>query len=161
MLKKILIIVLVLFTTSYSYAEFYTVEKIIDGDTVRIKRCYISYNVRLAGIDCPELSQPFGKKAKDYLSQILNKTVYVKGFNKTDRYNRPIVVLYLKKTNINKVMLFEGLAEVYPGRFPGIDKIRYLEIQADAKKKKKGIWGLKEYISPGKWRKRLTKGAKE
>ena len=129
-----MILVQVLFLALNAFAGQFTITKVYDGDTVTAEGHDIIIKVRLAGIDCPELSskQPYGQEGKEYLSNlILNKTVDIQGYG-LDRYSRVLGVITLDGQNINLVM----------------------EAEQDAKKNIKGMWILKEdYISPSEWRK--------
>ena len=80
-------------------AETYAgkVVAITDGDTIKIltpeKK---QIKVRLASIDTPEKSQPYGKRAKQVLSdKIFGKQVDVEKVT-TDRYKRMIGKVYLR-----------------------------------------------------------------
>ncbi len=72
-----------------------------DGDTIRIKyRSGKKVEIRLYGIDTPEIGQPFGNAAKRHLSRLVyNKKVSVKVYD-TDRYGRTVGVVQLGNTNI-------------------------------------------------------------
>lgn len=108
-----------------SIAGQFKVTRVYDGDTIIAKGHDIKIKVRLAAIDAPEISrnnkvpeQPFSDKSKNYLSTlILNKTVYIKGYD-LDYYNRVLGVIFLDGKNINLEMVKQGLAEVYRGRRP-------------------------------------------
>ncbi|MDR8439507.1 nuclease, partial [Acinetobacter baumannii] len=64
---------------------------VTDGDTITVlDRSNNQIKVRLADIDAPEKSQPFGAKAKQALSDLtFNRNVYIqeKGY---DKYHRLI-----------------------------------------------------------------------
>lgn len=87
---------------------------------------YYKINVRLYGIDTPELKPSKNLidrdnhkikaiAAKNYLSNLLlNKIVNVHFMN-YDKYGRPLVTLYLNNININELMITEGHAVKYYG----------------------------------------------
>jgi len=62
-----------------------------DGDTITVLDAgQRQHKIRLDGIDAPESSQDFGKRAKQSLSDLVfGKSVTVIG-NKTDRYGRTV-----------------------------------------------------------------------
>ena len=67
-----------------------------DGDTIVIRGAsasgYMASNetVRLYGIDCPELKQPFGEQARHVVDQLVTeKYVWLEKIE-TDRYGRTI-----------------------------------------------------------------------
>lgn len=47
-----------------------TVDKVHDGDTIEVSSNGRMFNICLYGIDCPEKDQPFGMKAKRYVSRM-------------------------------------------------------------------------------------------
>lgn len=56
---------------------------VIDGDTIDVLHNGQAERIRLAGIDCPEKGQAFGKKAKDFTSShAFGKQVTVKAHKK-------------------------------------------------------------------------------
>lgn len=133
-----------------------------DGDTCRLKiENGLWLNVRLAGIDAPEVAsgkkksgQPFGNESRDFLNQqIKGKTVTVRQTD-LDPFNRPVVeLLTADGTNINRQMIRTGHAEAYRGKTRRLDITPYIADEAAAKGSNTGIWGQKGYVSPGAWRK--------
>lgn len=72
------------------FAQTGKVVGISDGDTITVLSNRKQIKVRMAGIDAPEIGQPFSHKAKKELaSLIFNKQVKVEA-RKTDRYGRTI-----------------------------------------------------------------------
>lgn len=138
-----------------------------DGDTCRLQikqgtKDHLWLNVRLAGIDAPETAkkrkkkpaQPFGEKAKAFINESLSKKKIKVRQVDLDHYNRPIVELYLDGKLFNLSLLENGLAEVYRGKSKRIDKALYQASEQSAKKAKRGIWSLKDYLSPKDYRKK-------
>jgi endonuclease YncB( thermonuclease family) len=64
---------------------------VADGGTTRVlDGANRQHKIRLAGIDAPEKSQPFGHRSKDSLSDLVfSKTVIVET-EKVDRYGRQV-----------------------------------------------------------------------
>ncbi|TEU22150.1 MAG: thermonuclease family protein [Gammaproteobacteria bacterium] len=124
---------------------------IVDGDS-------ISVQMRIAGIDTPEMRQKCrkteiktincGRLAKDYLKQVLQnlpgelliETVGI------DYYNRILVRVYKGDVDIGKLMVEAGMAYSY--------KDTYRQEEDLARAEKLGFWGFyTPPIQPYKWRK--------
>jgi len=148
--------------SSFVLAGQFKVMKVYDGDTIKAEGYDIEIEVRLVGIDSPERSkkkgnpgQPFGQKAKEYLSGlVLNKTVDIKDYG-LGPSNKVLGVIYLDGKNINLEMVKAGLAEVYRGIAPHkFNLIAYWQAEKEAKDDMRGMWSLGDkYISPKVWRK--------
>ncbi len=66
--------------------------------------------LRLLGIDAPEICQPWGMEAKQALAElVLHKQVTVKTVGR-DAYGRTLGTVYLDTLNVNKTMVQEGHA---------------------------------------------------
>jgi endonuclease YncB( thermonuclease family) len=73
-MRSALSILLLLLIPLFGHAETLTgkVVKITDGDTlVVLDASQTQHKVRLAGIDAPETSQPFGQRSKEALSALV------------------------------------------------------------------------------------------
>lgn len=132
-----------------------------DGDTCRVKVAGgIWLNVRLAGIDAPEVAsgkkkagQPFGAEARNFLNNhAKGKTIQIRQTD-LDQYNRPVVELIADGLNINRKIVQSGYAEAYRGKTKRLDNAAYLDDEAAAKKSALGIWSQKDYVSPAVFRK--------
>ena len=88
--------------------------RILDGDTIEVLHEGRGEKVRLAEIDCPEKSQAFGQRAKQFTSELVfgkEVTVQVLGF---DRNRRMIgKVRLLDGTSLNRELVNAGLAWWY------------------------------------------------
>ena len=122
-----------------SAARQFTVVRVSDGDTIKLKDLDSKSNVtvRLVGIDAPETSkgkrqpgQPFSRQATSYLaSLVLNKTVDIREYGR-DLYGRTLGIVYVNGTNVNLEIVKAGLAEVYRGRPPsGFDVKPYRQAE--------------------------------
>ncbi|MGD0077735.1 MAG: thermonuclease family protein, partial [Sedimentisphaerales bacterium] len=133
----------------------YRVVKVIDGDTIKVDIGGKIENVRLIGIDTPEIVNPYssredyyGPEAARYARQLLeNQSVYLipdPMESNRDKYNRLLRYVFLEDgTLINAKLIKEGFAFNYiyePFQF--MKQFDYLEKQA--KENRLGLWGGKK-----------------
>ena len=137
------------------------VAKVIDGDTIKIKK----KKIRFFGIDAPEKKQKCRKAwltisfitiNKDYpcgeistlklKNKINNKFITCKSTNK-DKYKRFIAECFKGKTNINRWMVRNGHAVVYRKYSK-----KYLAAENLARNEKLGLWSG-TFKMPWEWRK--------
>jgi endonuclease YncB( thermonuclease family) len=104
-----------------TYKFYGTVVKEHDGDTVTIDidlgfSVHTIQNIRIAGINAPELSTPEGKLSRDYIQKIL--PIGTKVVLHTEKYResftRYIGDIYLDDgRNVGQMMIDAGFAVVY------------------------------------------------
>lgn len=122
------------------------VTSIYDGNTVEISTSdNVTYRVVLAGIDCPELQQAYGKEAKEFLTRwLLNEEVIVKIQGKDRSQNYVGVVLLTEGADVRVALLEEGLAWTSErNAIPEFETIRQ-----QAAKKRKGLWREHTAVPP-------------
>lgn len=126
--------------------------KVVDGDTLRVAGA----DIRLFGIDTPELHQlctkrgkewPCGEAAKARMVTLTEgKMVRCDTKGRDSLYRRPVAVCWAGNTELNRVIASEGLA-VIDERYPS----EYQKEQAAARKAKRGVWAG-DFESPKDWR---------
>lgn len=127
-----------------------------DGDTVTVLDGGRNpVRVRLLAIDAPERAQPYGKVAKQVLSdRIFGRRVEVLTRSQ-DRYGRTVGKVMLEGQDLNLELVRQGLAWHYVDfadqQFPG-DAERYGEAQRQARQARKGLWSLPDAVPPWRWR---------
>ncbi|MEC5394674.1 thermonuclease family protein [Bergeyella sp. RCAD1439] len=122
-----------------------------DGDTVEILYNGLARVVRLAHIDAPEKNQPYGKKAKQYLSsQCFGQVVEVVVSGRPDRYGRWIAEIFYRNQNLNKAMVRKGMAWHFKKYSSDSG---YAELESAAKAKRVGLWRQENPVAPWDWRK--------
>jgi len=126
--------------------------RVTDGDTITVEeKDGGKFRIRLAGIDAPENTQPFGKESKAYLSLLLlNQEVTVK-FKDIDHYGRIIGRVECSGKDASKMMLKSGLAWHY-SYFDG-DK-ESSNLQKKAQESKIGLWSDEDPVPPWEYRSR-------
>lgn len=80
---------------------------VTDGDTIRIKNT----NIRLFGIDAPEMNHPYGKKAKWALHSLCKGHIIRAEITEKDAYGRTVAQCYLPNgKDLSAEMVKQGLA---------------------------------------------------
>ena len=127
--------------------------RVTDGDTFVLAD---KTRVRLAQIDAPEIAhfgnpaQPFGKEAKEALTNlVLGAPVEVQVIT-TDLYGRKVRTVYKDGHNINTELVRQGLAWVYR-QYSYSTELLITEVQAKASKS--GLWADSNPTPPWEFRK--------
>lgn len=157
--KFLLVSFFILCSFSISASAFKAkVVGVSDGDTITVlNSSNQQIKIRLAEIDTPESSQPYGKRSKQQLSDLIfNKTVSVVT-SEIDRYGRSIARIYVDVLDVNARMVELGAAWVY--RQYSKDKSLYA-LEDKAINAKIGLWSLpeSERTPPWEWRKSRRTG---
>ena len=130
-----------------------TVAKIVDGDSFYVDNDKTS--VRLLGIDAPELDQKGGEESKARLSELLPIGGEVSLlYQHRDSYNRILAIVFRADANVNLQMILEGQAIIYWQYINDWIGDRRILFQAEkaARKQKRGVWGIKDFIEPKTFR---------
>jgi endonuclease YncB( thermonuclease family) len=134
----------------------YDVLRIIDGDTFVVGEAGGERRVRLYGIDAPELKQPYGEKAKAYLTSLIEgKTVSLEIID-ADWAETYMCIVYvgIDYSIANDLLLRAGLA----WNDPENNRLRPEECQLlenEARTEKLGLWSDKLPLEPWIYRQLL------
>lgn len=107
--------------------------------------------VHLAGLDAPEIDQPYGQLAQLQLFRLVyNKDIRLEVVEQK-RYGAKIAHVYLGKIYVNGEMVRQGSAWAYD-KARGNSSLATLE--TEARSLQRGLWGLPqaEIIPPWQWR---------
>ncbi|MEO0129185.1 MAG: thermonuclease family protein [candidate division WOR-3 bacterium] len=123
------------------------VVEVIDGDTFKTDK---GKAVRLLGINAPEMIDPGGDLAKEFLmNMILGKSVVLKkDITEKDDYGRYLYYVYLDGKFVNEEMIRVGLAET---RFYPPDTQFKNELQNTEKiaiRNRRGLWAFPVFQIP-------------
>ncbi len=129
-----------------------------DGDTISVMRDGREQRVRLAEIDCPELHQAFGRRAKQFTSQqAFGRSVTVRVRDR-DRYGRVVGEVILPDgRSLDRELVRNGLAWWYRA-YSRDASIGRLEDQARAEHA--GLWADAHPQPPWEWRKEHARGGR-
>ncbi len=130
--------------------EEYFVKRVVDGDTIVVKRNGEEYRVRMIGIDTPETVHPskpvecFGFEATEKLKSLIEEKNVTLKPDKTqddiDRYGRLLRYVYFDDKDINLLMIKEGYAFEYTYMIPYIKQEEYIAAQRSARENDVGLW---------------------
>ncbi len=136
---------------SLEYIENLKIKRVVDGDTVHVFSKGEVLKVRLVEIDTPEMDQPHGQEAKEYLENLLKDGYINLDISGTDIYKRKLGRVYWKEKDINRLMVKSGHAWVYDQY---VTDQTFYEDQNYARSRKLGLWESNDPIQPWEWRKR-------
>lgn len=130
-MRLLILLMLLIAFQPIAWAE--RVQHVIDGDTFILEN---EQRVRLAGIDAPELEQPYGSEAKERLSRlILNRDVQLVCEDRKS-YGRDICNAFIGHLDVQKELVGWGLAFDYT-RFSGG---KYFQAEHFAHSRYRGVW---------------------
>ncbi|MCK6370340.1 MAG: thermonuclease family protein, partial [Gammaproteobacteria bacterium] len=124
------------------------VERVGDGDSLRARVDGEAVEVRLYGIDAPELDAPFGREAQQALERrVVAREISLVPVTR-DSYQRLVAVVVVDGQSVNEAMIGAGHAWAYRqylGEIAGAQ--RYCEAEADARASRRGLWSQ----APERW----------
>lgn len=146
----LLLVLLALPATAADYVG--RIVKIADGDTATLLiDGKMQMRLRLAEIDAPENSQPYGKVSKRILSDLIFGQFVTARVTDIDRYGRVVARIDANGLDVNAEMVRRGAAWAYTryqsdGRFP--------QWEREARAARRGLWGLQadQILPPWEWR---------
>lgn len=137
------------------------VVSVSDGDTLTVLDASDQqFKIRLSGIDAPEKGQPFGKRAKESLSEMVFTKQVVVESNKEDRYRRKVGKVQHDGRDVNLEHVKRGMAwhyTAYAKEQAAADREAYANAEAEAKAQRRGLW--RENTQSAPWEFRRTKAA--
>lgn len=124
----------------------YKVIRVIDGDTVELKN---GERLRYNDIDTPETVHPskpvecYGPQASAKNKDLVEGEIILVelGNPEKDRYGRLLGYVYIDNLFVNAELVRGGYAEVNSYGNPGSKLSNLLDIEKNAKKSMKGLWG--------------------
>ena len=128
------------------------VTHVTDGDTLWVRPASggAPRQIRIEGIDAPEICQAFGTQSRDALAaRVLRRQVKVRS-RASDSYHRALAHISLGDDDLGAWMVGRGYAWSY--RFHN-DPGPYAKQQARARKAGLGLWSGGSPVSPREFRK--------
>ncbi|HVM11351.1 MAG TPA: thermonuclease family protein, partial [Actinomycetota bacterium] len=124
------------------------VVRVVDGDTIRVRRGGREEPVRLIGIDTPEMGffggvrECFAREASRFATgHLLGRRVRLElDVERRDRYDRLLAYVWLDGRLFNEMILRQGYASVatYPPNVRYVE--RFLRAERQARAEGRGLW---------------------
>ena len=126
------------------------VDRVIDGDTIRVRLDGVRYTVRLTGVDTPETThptrgvEPDGPEAAEYTTARLTgatvRLVHDPAGDDHDAYGRILrSVILAGGEDFNATLIRNGYATAIR-RFPYSRHAEFLQLEAQARTARRGLW---------------------
>jgi micrococcal nuclease len=152
-MKKTALFVL-LFTiimTGWARAESFTgkVTSVTDGNTITVIYSNKERQMKISGVDCPDLDQPYGTEAKDFLVALIGGREIWVNVERMDHFNRSISKITLNGEDVAVQVVQAGLGW-YDTRYSS--NVQIAEAQARARASKSGLWSQEKPIPPWEFR---------
>ncbi len=132
------------------------VERVIDGDTIRVDLGDRTETVRYIGVDTPETVHPasgvgpYGKAASEFNRSLVEGqwVRLVFDVEQRDRYGRLLAYVYTDSLFVNAELLRRGYAQLMtvPPNVLHVDE--FVALQRLAREAGVGLWGLEGTIPP-------------
>ena len=153
-MKKALIILLSLcLINNVNAREIVTLSKCVDGDTAWFNLDEKEIKTRFLAIDTPESTnkiEAYGKEASNFTCDKLTNAKkieieYDENSDKTDKYNRDLVWVFVDNELLQNLIIKEGLGEVayLYGDYKYTNLLQ--KSQLEAQEKKINIWSTTDY----------------
>lgn len=127
-----------------------TAERVIDGDTLIVRKAAGLERIRINQIDAPERSQPYGVQATQCLANLVQNQPLTVCSDGTDRYGRTVASVTAGGRDVGAAMVSQGCAWAYT---------KYLEagsnlptFQAGAQQAGLGLWAFAGSVAPWQYR---------
>lgn len=133
------------------------VVSIADGDTVTVlDDGNRQWKIRVAGIDAPEKSQPYGNASKPSLSAMLAGRGVVVEWDKRDRYDRVVGKVLVSGRDAGLTQVESGMAwwyRKYSDEQSPSDRWTYSAAEDSARSAGRGLWRDADPVPPWDFRK--------
>jgi len=128
------------------------VEKVLDGDSLRIRNGRKIHEIRLWGIDCPEYGQPYGAAARKLTRKIVAGRQVQVIVKDRDSYGRLVGIVAVNDLVVNEELVRQGAAWVYDYYCREAVCNDWQQLEKRARIEGLGLWRERKRIAPWQWR---------
>jgi micrococcal nuclease len=124
------------------------VTSVVDGDTLWVRRAKggPGTEIRLQGIDAPEICQHWGREAREALrKRLLSRSVTVAEVGR-DTYGRALARLHSGGEDVGGWLVMRG--DAWASRFHGHPSGPYARLEKAARAAHRGLWSQRRPMEP-------------
>lgn len=125
-----------------------------DGDTCTFRVFGKRFKARIAGIDAPELKQPFGPTARNAMADLLSRARQIKLECRGKSYDRKVCEIEADGQDVARALVEKGLAHDAPQYSKG----KYKDAEGLGRRKKLGMWASGTPVNPKCFRHPASRG---
>ena len=125
---------------------------VTDGDTIRVLAAgNEQIIIRLAEIDAPERSQPWGARSRQILSETVGGREVTIEKSDEDRWGRTVARIRVNGEDVNRQMVAAGAAWAFR-RY--LTDQSLIAVEEGAKRQGRGLWSMpaNQTVAPWEWR---------
>lgn len=143
---------------------------VIDGDTLVVRDDqHRRHEIRLAGIDAPEIRQAYGTRSRAHLAELTYGKQVIVGWTKRDRYGRLIARLTVQDCarppcpaplDPAQAQLAAGYAwhdKPHADEQRPDERVRYSRTELEARARHAGLWAATAPLAPWVYRQRYRR----
>lgn len=124
-----------------------------DGDSLRLRGAHgRSMVVRLYGVDCPELGQPYGEAARELTRRLVGRRVSVRPTGGKSWRREVALVLLQSGRSLQSALVDAGMAWVDDRFCRRAECDGWRKAQARARAARRGLWADVDPVPPWQWR---------
>lgn len=114
--------------------DFYTVVRVIDGDTIDVQQGEVTYRVRYVGVNTPESNEVCYDDAVEANRTLVDgqQVRLERDESNTDRYGRLLRYVYVGDTFVNEILVRDGYAEAVLYEPDDLYYDEFLDLERDA-----------------------------
>ena len=132
--------------------------RVPDSDTVTVLAPgNAQYQVRLAGIDAPALTQRYGQAAREHLLRHIAGRFVLVNWQRRDEYGRIVGKVLLSGRDVGLRQIQAGLAwhdKRHQNEQSPEERAAYARAEQEARDAKRGLWADSEPTPPWEWTRR-------
>lgn len=152
MLKGVLFLWMAVMLPATTVAQPWKVMKVLAGDKLIVSSQGLSELYTLYGVDCPEMDQPYGPVARDWLAGFLSdRSIRVETVT-LGSWGHPLVKIYVNDLCVNEILLKKGLAWVNTYYCESLFCYQWKKLEERARQEGKGLWHRASPVPPWEWR---------